>query len=428
MGRALLFLTGGLFIVVGIIQMGIANRQQVLPQRTVELHSENQAKNLTASLIDYAIHELRNNQEWNNSFSSDNFLNGEVNLNIYNFNDFLNSPDEIPDHRVQSWNEFTLLLHATSNYNGKAVATEVQLTKDAFSRFSYFTDMEGDVYFIWLDELSGPVHTNGTFNIAGDPTFHGMVTSPNDWHGYSQMENDPQFLGGADFNAEEKPMPTNDQLNALRHNSQNGGLHFNNPIEINLNADGTATITERLGGPSWNPNTIEHNVTLSNYNGTISSTRDVGIQGTLNGQLTVHSERDIKIIGDVVYNNDPRVDESSTDLLGLVSERQVIIDKDAHTKNGSQNLEIHASIMALDKSFTAENYNSGGLRGELNLLGGMIQQQRGPVGTFNGTSVTNGFSKNYEYDDRLLSMIPPSYPRESFFSIVYWRDEVLSVY
>lgn len=102
------------------------------------------------------------------------------------------------------------------------------------------------------------------------------------------MENDPQFLGGADFNAEEKPMPTDDQLNALRHNSQNGGLHFNNPIEINLNADGTATITERLGGPSW---------------------------------------------------------------------RQVIIDKDAHTKNGSQNLEIHASVMALDKSFTAHHFS-----------------------------------------------------------------------
>lgn len=422
MGRALLLLTAGMFIVVGIIQMGIANRQQVLPQRTVEYHTENHARNITASLVDYAIHEIHNNQDWQIGFASDNFLDGEAQIEVFTYNDFITEPSDIPDNNVQNWNEYTLLLYATGTYNGKTAGAEVQLTKDAFSRFSYFTHNEGNVYFIWLDELSGPVHTNGTFNIAGDPTFHGMVSSPNDWNGYSHMENDPQFLGGSDFNAEEKPMPTDDQLNKLRYDSQNGGLHFTNPIEINLNADGTATITEHLGGPWWNPNTTVHNVTLSNYNGTISSTRNVDIHGTLNGQLTVHSERDINITGDLVYNTDPRVDETSTDLLGLVSERQVVIDKDAHTQNGNQNLEIHASIMALDKSFTAEDYNSGGLRGELNLLGGIIQQERGPVGTFNGNNVTNGFSKNYEYDERLLEMIPPSYPRESFFSIVYWRD------
>lgn len=427
MGRGLLFLTGGMFIVVGIIQLGINNRQQMLPQRTIEYHTENQSRNITTSLIDYAISEIREDQRWKgtggNGFSSTDFLGGEGRIRVYDRNDFLDSTVDVPDNSIPLWDEFTLLLHATSNYEGREIEAEVMLTKDAFSKFSYFTDVEqSNIWFFGGDELTGRVHSNGQLNIAGDPTFHGLVTSTQMWREHSGGA-DPQFLGGAEFDHEEIDLPTDEQLNALRFSSDNGGLKFDHEVFITLNSDGTTRILENVNG-NWNNNPVEHNFTLSNYNGVISSSEKVYIKGQLKGQLTVHSEDDIEILGDLTYSEDPRDNPASSDILGLVSEAQVLVDDDAHRDNGSQNLEIHASIMALDKSFTVEDYWEGSPKGELKILGGLIQERRGPVGTFSGGSLRSGYSKNYEYDERLERMFPPSFPRESFFSIVYWKDNL----
>jgi len=159
----------------------------------------------------------------------------------------------------------------------------------------------------------------------------------------------------------------------------------------------------------------------------ITSSEEISMRGTIDGQYTVHSEDDIWINGDIRYKTDPAEDSNSSDLLGIVSEKEVIIDEDAHRHEGYSNLTIHASIMALDKSFNAEDYNRGGGRGDLNLLGGIIQQQRGPMGTFSSGSIQSGFNKQYEYDERLQRMNPPSFPRESFFSIVHWQTNTAPV-
>lgn len=427
MGRGLLFLTGGMFIVVGIIQLGINNRQQMLPQRTIEYHTENQSKNITTSLIDYAISEIREDQEWKgsggNGFTSSDFLGGEGSIRVYDRDDFLDSTVDVPDNSIPLWDEFTLLLHATATYEGKEIETEVMLTKDAFSKFSYFTDVEqSNIWFFGGDELTGRVHSNGQLNIAGDPTFHGLVTSTQMYREHSGGA-DPQFLGGTIFDHEAIDLPTDEQLNALRFASNNGGLKYDRPIRIELNNNGTAKIQELSFHPRFGARVEqEHNITLSSYNGVISSSEKIWINGALKGQLTVHSEDDIEILGDLTYSEDPRDNPASSDILGLVSEKQVYVDDDAHRDNGSQDLEIHASIMALDKSFTVEDYSGGSPRGELKILGGLIQERRGPVGTFSGGSLRSGYSKNYEYDERLERMFPPSFPRESFFSVVYWKD------
>jgi len=35
--------------------------------------------------------------------------------------------------------------------------------------------------------------------------------------------------------------------------------------------------------------------------------------------------------------------------------------------------------------------------------------------------------QNYQYDARLKGYIPPAFPRESVFSVVYWKDKVKEV-
>ena len=421
MGRGLLILVSGMFIVVGIVQSGINNRNSVMPQRSMNYQEELHVTNIVNSGMDYALREIINNQGWTDGLSSDDYLGASVNISVYD----QNTPD-IPANNIPVWDEYTLLVHGVAEYEGQLSRSELYLRKDSFSKYSYFTDFEpSNIYFIWSDELSGPVHSNGRFNIAGDPTFYGKVTSPQDWHGYDYMENNPNFFGGADFSAERRDPPTMLSLDKLKNDAGSNGLLFDNEVRLEFRNNKELFVKEKTGG-SWS-SASQYTVDLTTYNGVISSTKDITMRGTIDGQYTVHSEKDIWIDGDIRYNKDPAEHSDSSDLLGIVSEEEVIIDEDAQRSEGYSDLTIQASIMALNKSFKAEDYNSGGARGNLNLLGGIVQQQRGAMGTFSGGSIRSGFNKQYEYDERLLRMNPPSFPRESFFSIVHWQTNTAPI-
>ncbi len=76
--------------------------------------------------------------------------------------------------------------------------------------------------------------------------------------------------------------------------------------------------------------------------------------------------------------------------------------------NGTQ-LVIDAALLALNHSFTVENWTTGGATTRLVVYGTMDQYWRGPVGDFYGSSVLNGYSKYYTWDSRLQYVSIPSY-------------------
>jgi hypothetical protein len=69
---------------------------------------------------------------------------------------------------------------------------------------------------------------------------------------------------------------------------------------------------------------------------------------------------------------------------------------------------VHASVLALQHSFTVQGYQYGSPLGYLHLYGALAQRYRGPVGTgtSDGSSVS-GYLKDYEYDTRLRYAPPP---------------------
>jgi hypothetical protein len=147
---------------------------------------------------------------------------------------------------------------------------------------------------------------------------------------------------------------------------------------------------------------------------------DVTVSGTLNGQLSIGTNRNIVIINNVLYNTDPRTTPSSTDTLGLIAERDVIVSTSA-----PDNLEIDASIMALGDSFTVEEWWEGPAKDTLTVFGGIIQDERGPVGTFDSSTntKTSGYSKDYQYDSRLMANPPPFYPTTGDYVVISWREQ-----
>jgi hypothetical protein len=68
---------------------------------------------------------------------------------------------------------------------------------------------------------------------------------------------------------------------------------------------------------------------------------------------------------------------------------------------------IDAAILSTHHSFIVDNFKCGAQLGELNIWGSIAQFWRGPVGT--GGSLSAGYIKNYNYDDRLATAQPPEF-------------------
>jgi hypothetical protein len=88
------------------------------------------------------------------------------------------------------------------------------------------------------------------------------------------------------------------------------------------------------------------------------------------------------------------------------------------------NVQIDAAILALNHSFTVDNYDCGDPLGTLTVNGVIAQKHRGIVGV-GGSSISHGYVKNYTYDDRLKYRSPPYFldPVQASWRILRQNDQ-----
>ncbi len=172
-----------------------------------------------------------------------------------------------------------------------------------------------------------------------------------------------------------------------------------------------------------------------NFKGVIYVDGDVAISGTVRGRVTLVSPQDIVVADNVKQATDPAVG-TCDDILGLIAMNDVVVADNLLNAPvnvqgsayktmrpvGNQDEFIHAVILALDV-FTVENYDTGPTnrescgttqwgRGCLQLTGGIIQRQRGAVGTTSGT----GNLKRYQYNACAYTDPPPYFPTTGHFA------------
>lgn len=161
-----------------------------------------------------------------------------------------------------------------------------------------------------------------------------------------------------------------------------------------------------------------------------------GISGVLRGRVTLYATSNVVVLDDMKYATDPaqtvRVAGLCQDILGIIAANDVTVADNAINTPQSNSgwrlyddapgLDLHAILMTLNTSFRVQNYDSGPTnaltcgpttwgRGCLNLVGGLIMEARGPVGTTSGT----GFLKRYSYDRCGLVKPPPYFPTTGRF-------------
>jgi len=151
---------------------------------------------------------------------------------------------------------------------------------------------------------------------------------------------------------------------------------------------------------------------------------NVNVQGTFSKPLTIASQNDIVITGNLKKTT------GSEGMLGLIANNFIrvkhpvkVTTTTTRTENGetitektcnssSANLSgyieeptIEAALLALEHSFIVDNYSCGPKLKNLNVVGAIAQYYRGAVGTTN----TTGYLKNYEYDERFQTTEPPHF-------------------
>lgn len=315
----------------------------------------------------------------------------------------------------------TYKLQSTGYYKNTAKSVSLTLKQMSCARYAYLTNREKTtgrlIWFITRDFMRGPLHSNDQLNIAGNPTFDGPVSSSsssiNYYNGGPPRDN-PDFRESLTLGAPTIELPNLSEITGnIRDAAMSDDMHLTGNAKIVLLSNGTMNVTNEAR--KW----TDYNVPLPPNGAVFVSGGYVEVSGVLSGQLTIGTNNQLYITNNILYQNDPRINSDSTDLLGLVSQNNVIIDS-----NAPYNLEIDGYIVALNSSFSLENYASVN-KGVLTVLGGITQERRGPIGTFNSSTnqKVSGYTKNYNYDDRLENIAPLHFPplRDSNNRIVYKR-------
>jgi Tfp pilus assembly protein PilX len=295
------------------------------------------------------------------------------------------------------------------------------------------------ISFVKGDSIDGAMHTNDAFAICENPRLGRTASDPIEvsgpspgWFSTRKLPNSgssctgsPNFVGTLVPNAPVlTPPPTNSEL----RNTAESLFKFQGQVRICLNGTSmtvgaTGTCEGLYSGPIPTNGVVyvengACSVAYTPFTTTypaISGCGNVYVKGNYSGALTIAAENDIIVNGSLIH--------SGEGVLGLVANNFVRVyhpfssdtvstqtarGQCASGKNGPgslTDLRIDAAILAINHSFIVDHYDCGASLGLLTVNGAIAQKFRGAVGTSGGT----GYKKDYNYDDRLSYLEPPSF-------------------
>lgn len=301
------------------------------------------------------------------------------------------------------------------------------------------------------DEVEGPMHTNDSADVSGSATFGRKGHEPKDriemYRG--TYGTDSGCKSGATYytatgcyiekgqGAEELLPPPNDESLGSYvepENEYEGTTHLElkgKEIAVTYHNGKGEVFTKTVKWP--NNGLIYVKGSSSNacgykYQADSSDTSaeeseetycgNVYVSGNYEKPLTIAGTADVIITGNLYPTGlklanagESATKPSGTAVLGLIAGEYVRVYHPCSSgKNGKNSLSgpwIYAGILATQHSWLVDNSNCGEALGKLNVYGAIGQDYRGIVAEVSGSTVIHGYSKNYEYDERLATDEPP---------------------
>ena len=290
-----------------------------------------------------------------------------------------------------------LKMTTITTYADVSDTTEAIFMQPAYSYYDlYSRKWPNHLTFESGDTLNYPLHSNEQIRMKGTPVFTALVSSQANSFATIGTAS-PKFYGGAEFGNGGIPEP---RLSALRDTATAGGDVHDETLWLTFNDNGSYQCST---------STVLSTKLMSDYNGTIMTTNheDIYVKGVVNGKVTVISDRDLYIDGNIIYNLNPFDQSNSPDYTGLIAQDDIIISDNAATANG---VTIQAALICKHE-MKVENFNNGVPRGTLLIMGSVVQESAQKFGLFSGGTLTSGYQTVHIYDPRLFDKTPPFFPR-----------------
>lgn len=411
-GKAALLLVVGfslIFLAIGKNFGGLSTRAV---DNLTDYYAETVSHDIAVTGANMAANRIFRDPTWTAGYNNITYQNGIMNVQVNVIDAFKNIRQIVSTGTVKRLSNLGLLEDVTNT-------VKVTLQPSKFSKFAYYSIYEGSsIWWISSDTVWGPFHTQDYLRVSGNPVFWGKTTTKRNLV-KNPSSSQPKFYGGFEKGVD-LPLPT-DGLTPIENAADAGGYKFtgHDTVYVIFDAD---SIKYKF---SYSSSYTSALASALAPNGVIFAKNAViRLQGTVKGQYSIVASGSsgkgrIYLDDNIVYNTDPRVDPASEDMLGIIAKNEIFITDNAANNNS---IDIHGSIYSESKGFGAENYSTRPVSGNINLLGGIVQNTRQAVGTFSGGTINHGFAKRYRYDDRLMFSSPPMYPGTGAFEIVSWLE------
>lgn len=410
-GKAILLVIMGFSMLFLVIANNFNSVSGNMTDNYVEYFSMTTSHNIAVSGANLAANEVFLDPTWTSGYNNLDYQDGKLFVTVTVLDAYKN------------------IRQITSKgiFNKDTSLVQVTLSPSKFSKFAYYSVSEGgNIWWINQDTVWGPFHTQGNLLASQRPSFYGKASSKGKIQYYNGQKVDAPYFHGGYEQGVDLPMPA-DGVTALKAPAKSGGLYFDGTLKnkgtVYMNFQGNNLLikysssgpyTDTLYLPTAAPNGL---IFVDNGNirmqGTIKGAYTVGVSGSKSTTGFVYLDDDI------VYQSNPKTDLTCTDMLGIVAQNNVLITDNAANIS---NITINASIYVQDGGFGSENYATRPVSGNINLIGGIIQNTRQAVGTFSGGTIKSGFAKQYRYDDRFMVASPPFFPGTGGYEIVSWYE------
>ena len=414
-GKAILLVVIGFSLTLLAVGQRFGSVSNMAVDNYVKYHSETVAHNIAVSGANIAANAIYMNPTWDDGYDNIPYQGGYLDITV-----------DIVDADL-GYREIT----ARGTFYGKSSEIKLRIAPSNFSEYAYYSTYErasptstGTIWWTGKDTVWGPFHTQDKLSCALHPSFLGKHTSHKGAIQYkTNKSTDSPIITGLYEPGKNLEIPTQAVEN-LEAAADDNGLKFKDKDTLYLVFDrdslrykyNYSSKYTALYLPSAAPNGLIY-----------AKDMVVRLQGTVKGKYTLGCSSSSTSTGkgtiwlddDIVYDTNPLTNPNSTDLFGIIAENYVWISENAANKTS---INIQASVFSEKWGFGAYNYDKRPVSGNINLLGGIQQNYRQPVGTFDGNTIKSGFTKQYRYDWRLAFMSPPFYPGTGGFRIVSWFE------
>ncbi len=305
-----------------------------------------------------------------------------------------------------------------------------------------------EIQFVTADHIDGPLHTNDDILVCGGPTFGRTAQDSIEvsGSGYRQAcSGTPNILGTwKPYSPVLTPPPSSTSLKQIadaRYIFRGRTTIVLGSNQITVTNANLSPTTQNWSYPPEGIVYVDHDTrtgcAVTAYQPLSPYSDPVGcavayVRGTYNDDLTIASAKDIIVNGNITRSGDR--------MLGLIADNFVRVyhptQPDSNNPNDKTDcvndrttptdVSIDAAILALNHSFTVDGYFCGSPLGTLTVRGTIAQKHRGPVGRGSGATISSGYVKDYNYDDRLRLREPPHFidPVQASWRIQRYTEQV----